>query len=62
MHGFTGKGDRNLDAIDKTHAQRIGGLRRLGQAACFIVVGQGPQLNPIRAGAFSQCAWAESAI
>ena len=39
--------DGNFDAIDKTHADRLGSRPPFGQATDIIVVGQGKQGNAV---------------
>ena len=40
MHGFTGPGHRNFDAVDEAQAVRITSLTRLGQATQLVMIGQ----------------------
>jgi len=57
VHGVMGKGDRDFDARHKRQVGTLGRRACCGQAADFIVVGQGKQFHALRLGAFNQGRW-----
>ena len=62
MNRFTSKSDRNFCPCEVAHAV---GARRSSSpmlTADFIMVGQGPQLDPVGAGAFGKLLWSERSI
>lgn len=51
MHGLAGPGDGNFHTRHVAHAQRLGGVARLGLAAELVVIGQCPECHAAGTGA-----------
>ena len=62
MHGVVGKSDGNFGAREVGHALCAGSGQSAVLATHFVVVGQGPEFDPIGFGAFGQDFGGEGAV
>jgi membrane peptidoglycan carboxypeptidase len=62
VHRLVGKGDRDFSASQVRHATSAGRCQRTVLATYFVVVGQGPEFDPIGFGTFGQDFGGEGAV